>query len=375
MKFLPECCIIPIMEKLEIGQQIETEIVAISGDTIFLDLSSKSEGVLSRAELADENGNVSVKEGDKIKVFYLGEKNGEARFTTKISGQNADKSMIENAWNSGIPVEGVVEKEIKGGYEIKIGGARAFCPYSQMGGRKKDDETNFVGHHLVFKIQEYKNEGKNIVVSNRAILEEQRAKNLSNLESQIAVGTMVTGRITALHNYGAFVDLGGFQALLPISEISRARVENIEKVLSVGQEITAKVIKADWKNEKVSVSLKALEADPWDSVEQKFSEGDKIDGTIARVADFGVFVNLAEGIDGLVHVSELDVKKGTNLQKVFKKGDKMSVVVQGVDAKNKRISLTTSSSAQQDADTRQYLSNANDSDGETYNPFAALLKK
>ena len=363
------------MEKLEIGQQIETEIVAISGDTIFLDLSSKSEGVLSRAELADENGNVSVKEGDKIKVFYLGEKNGEARFTTKISGQNADKSMIENAWNSGIPVEGVVEKEIKGGYEIKIGGARAFCPYSQMGGRKKDDETNFVGRHLVFKIQEYKNEGKNIVVSNRAILEEQRAKNLSNLESQIAVGTMVTGRITALHNYGAFVDLGGFQALLPISEISRARVENIEKVLSVGQEITAKVIKADWKNEKVSVSLKALEADPWDSVEQKFSEGDKIDGTIARVADFGVFVNLAEGIDGLVHVSELDVKKGTNLQKVFKKGDKMSVVVQGVDAKNKRISLTTSSSAQQDADTRQYLSNANDSDGETYNPFAALLKK
>ena len=363
------------MEKLEIGQQIETEIVAISGDTIFLDLSSKSEGVLSRAELADENGNVSVKEGDKIKVFYLGEKNGEARFTTKISGQNADKSMIENAWNSGIPVEGVVEKEIKGGYEIKIGGARAFCPYSQMGGRKKDDETNFVGRHLVFKIQEYKNEGKNIVVSNRAILEEQRAKNLSNLESQIAVGTMVTGKITALHNYGAFVDLGGFQALLPISEISRARVENIEKVLSVGQEITAKVIKADWKNEKVSVSLKALEADPWDSVEQKFSEGDKIDGTIARVADFGVFVNLAEGIDGLVHVSELDVKKGTNLQKVFKKGDKMSVVVQGVDAKNKRISLTTSSSAQQDADTRQYLSNANDSDGETYNPFAALLKK
>ena len=364
------------MEKLEIGQQIETEIVAISGDTIFLDLSSKSEGVLLKAELADENGNVSVKEGDKIKVFYLGEKNGESRFTTKISGQNADKTMIENAWTSGIPVEGVVEKEIKGGYEVKIGGARAFCPYSQMGGRKKDDDTDFTGRHLVFKIQEYKNDGKNIVVSNRAILEEQRAKNLSNLESQIAVGTMVTGKITALHNYGAFVDLGGFQALLPISEISRARVDDIQKVLSVGQEITAKVIKADWKNEKVSVSLKALEADPWDSVEQKFSEGDKIDGTIARVADFGVFVNLADGIDGLVHVSELDVKKGTNLQKVFKKGDKMSVVVQGVDAKNKRISLTTSESAEQDLETKKYLaSNSNDDDGETYSPFAALLKK
>ena len=364
------------MERLEIGQQIETEIVAISNDTIFLDLNSKSEGVLFKAELADESGNVSVKEGDKIKVFYLGEKNGEARFTTKISGQSADKSMIENAWKSGIPVEGVVEKEIKGGYEIKIGGTRAFCPYSQMGGRKKDEETDWTGRHLVFKIQEYKNDGKNIVVSNRAILEEQRAKNLSDLESQIAVGTMVTGKITALHDYGAFVDLGGFQALLPVSEISRARVDDIKKVLSVGQEITAKVIKADWKNEKVSVSLKALEADPWDSVKEKFAEGDKVDGTIARVADFGVFVNLAPGIDGLVHVSELDVKKGTNLQKVFKKGDKMSVVVQGVDAAAKRISLTTSSSAEQDADTRQYLSSeANDDDGETYSPFAALLKK
>lgn len=364
------------MEKLEIGQEIETEIVAIGNDTIFLDLNSKSEGVLPRAELADENGNLSVKEGDKIKAFYLGEKNGEARFTTKISGQSADKSMIENAWNSGIPVEGVVEKEIKGGYEIKIGGARAFCPYSQMGGRKRDEEVDFVGRHLVFKIQEYKNDGKNIVVSNRAILEEQRAKNLSSLESKIALGSIVTGKITALHNYGAFVDLGGFQALLPISEISRARVDDIEKALSVGQEITAKVIKADWKNERVSVSMKELEADPWDSVGEKFSVGDKIDGLVARVADFGVFVNLAPGIDGLVHVSELGVKKGTNLQKVFKKGDKMSVVVQGVDAAAKRISLTTSSSAEQDDSTREYLARASGGDdGETYNPFAALLKK
>nr|MCR5046965.1 S1 RNA-binding domain-containing protein [Treponema sp.] len=294
------------MEKLEIGQQIETEIVAIGIDTIFLDLNAKSEGVLSRAELADENGNLSVKEGDKIKVFFLGYKNDEARFTTKISGQSADNSMIENAWRSGIPVEGVVEKEIKGGYEVKIGGARAFCPYSQMGGRKRDEQVDFTGRHLVFKIQEYKNDGKNIVVSNRAILDEQRAQNLSNLESQIAVGSMVTGKITALHSYGAFVDLGGFQALLPVSEISRARVDDIEKVLSVGQEITAKVIKADWKSERVSVSLKALEADPWDKVEDKYSEGDKIDGTIARIADFGVFVNLEPGIDGLVHVSELD---------------------------------------------------------------------
>ncbi len=364
------------MNKLEIGQQIETEIVAISNDTIFLDLSSKSEGVLSRAELADENGNLSVKEGDRIKVFFLGYKNDEARFTTKISGGSADKSMIENAFKNGIPVEGVVEKEIKGGYEVKIGGTRAFCPFSQMGGRKKDDTTDFTGRHLVFRIQEYKNDGRNIVVSNRAILEEEREQSLSALESKIAVGSLVNGKITALHNYGAFVDIGGFQALLPVSEISHARVNDIEKVLSVGQEITAKVIKADWKSERVSVSLKELEADPWDSVAAKYSEGAKVDGTIARVADFGVFVNLEPGIDGLVHISELGVKKDTNLQKVYKKGEPMSVVVKGVDAKNKRISLTTTSSHEQDMETARYLSkNLKDDDGEMYNPFAALLKK
>ncbi len=366
------------MQKIEIGEQIETLVVAVSDTTIFLDLNSKSEGVLDRAEFSDEN---LPREGDKIKVFFLGTQNGEARFTTKISGQNADKSMIENAFNSGIPVEGVVEKEIKGGYEIKIGTTRAFCPYSQMGGRKNSSaensaEENFVGRHLVFKIQEYKNEGKNIVVSNRAILQEQRAQGILDLQTRVAVGQSVTGKITALHDYGAFVDIGGFQALLPISEISYERVQDIESVLRVGQEITAQVIKADWKSERVSLSLKALQENPWDAAGAKYNEGTKIDGAISRVADFGVFVNLEPGIDGLVHVSELNQKPGTNLRKVFKVGEKMSVVVKSVDSQEKRISLALASSREQDAATAQYLSgNANSEDGETYNPFAALLKK
>lgn len=366
------------MQKLEIGEQIETEVVAVTDTTIFLDLSSKSEGVLDRAEFSDEN---LPKEGDKIKVFFLGTQDGESRFTTKISGQNADKSMIENAFNSGIPVEGVVEKEIKGGYEIKIGGTRAFCPYSQMGGRKnssaeKSAEENFVGRHLVFKIQEYKNEGRNIVVSNRAILQEQREQGILDLQARVVVGQNVSGKISALHDYGAFVDIGGFQALLPVSEISYERVQNIEDVLHVGQEITVQVIKADWKAERVSLSLKALQENPWNKAGAKYNEGTKVDGTISRVADFGVFVNLEPGIDGLVHVSELNQKPGTNLRKVFKAGEKMSVVVKSFDSQERRISLALASSREQDLETTKYLSgDANSGDGETYNPFAALLKK
>lgn len=366
------------MQKLEIGEQIETEVVAVTDTTIFLDLSSKSEGVLDRAEFSDEN---LPKEGDKIKVFFLGTQDGESRFTTKISGQNADKSMIENAFNSGIPVEGVVEKEIKGGYEIKIGGTRAFCPYSQMGGRKNSSaknsaEENFVGRHLVFKIQEYKNEGRNIVVSNRAILQEQREQGILDLQARVVVGQNVSGKISALHDYGAFVDIGGFQALLPVSEISYERVQNIEDVLHVGQEITVQVIKADWKAERVSLSLKALQENPWNKAGAKYNEGTKVDGTISRVADFGVFVNLEPGIDGLVHVSELNQKPGTNLRKVFKAGEKMSVVVKSFDSQERRISLALASSREQDLETTKYLSgDANSGDGETYNPFAALLKK
>ena len=136
--------------RLEIGEALETEIVAITDSTIFLDLSAKSEGVLDRAELADENGNVSVKEGDKITVYFTGEVRGEMRFTTKISGGKADKSMIENAYKNAIPVEGKVEAEIKGGFEVKIGTNRAFCPYSQMGFKKKEEPAFYVGKILSF---------------------------------------------------------------------------------------------------------------------------------------------------------------------------------------------------------------------------------
>ncbi len=186
----------------------------------------------------------------------------------------------------------------------------------------------------------------------------------------------MSGKISALHDYGAFVDIGGFQALLPVSEISYERVQNIEDVLHVGQEITVQVIKADWKAERVSLSLKALQENPWNKAGAKYNEGTKVDGTISRVADFGVFVNLEPGIDGLVHVSELNQKPGTNLRKVFKAGEKMSVVVKSFDSQERRISLALASSREQDLETTKYLSgDANSGDGETYNPFAALLKK
>ena len=157
----------------EPGQMVETSIVAITDDTIFLDLGLKSEGILAKSELADENGNVSVNVGDKIKVYFLKNNYEELHFTTKLAGKDTNNDVLENAWKNGIPVEGHVTQEIKGGFEVMIGSTRAFCPYSQMGFKQRKEPAEYVGKHLTFRIQEFKNEGRNIVVSNRVILEEE----------------------------------------------------------------------------------------------------------------------------------------------------------------------------------------------------------
>ena len=360
----------------EPGQQIETKIVAITDDTIFLDLGLKSEGILDKSELADENGNVDVKEGDTIKVYFLSNNRDELHFTTKLSGKDTGKEILENAFKNGIPVEGHVTQEIKGGYEVMIGSTRAFCPFSQMGYRQKKESSEYVGKHLTFVIQEYKNDGRNIVVSNRVIMEREANEKKNKLAQELTVGTVVKGTVLSLENYGAFVNVNGFQALLPISEISHTRVSNVGDVLSVGQEIEAKIISADWSRERVSLSMKELEKDPWEEIAEKFPVGTRIEGTISRIAAFGLFVNIAPGIDGLVHVSKLDVERNTNLKKAFNEGEKMEVVVESIDSDEKRIALTPVVSNEEQDNANDYMSNhKNDDDGETYNPFAALLKK
>jgi len=364
-----------VKNRFEIGQAFETEIVAITDNTIFLDLSAKSEGVLDKAELADENGEVSVKEGDKIKVYFTGEIHGEMRFTTKIAGEKADKSMIENAWKNRISVEGHVEKEIKGGFEVKIGGTRAFCPYSQMGFRNKEEASFYVGKHLTFMISEFKNDGKDVLVSNKAIGEMEYDAKMLNLAGQIKEGSIVEGVVESIQNFGAFVNVMGFRALLPASEIALDRVDDVSKYVQEGQELKLMVVKTDWKNERVTLSLKALMENPWDTIENRYKIGTKFDGKISRIADFGLFVNLESGIDGLLHISELeDVSANTNLKKVYNIGQTISVVIEKIDVENKRISLKTATSVEQDKTAAKYLSNQDD-DGDTYNPFAALLKR
>ena len=351
------------MSRLTPGQEIEAVVVAVTNDCVFIDLNAKSEGIIDKAEFTNKEGQCSLKEGDKVKAFFTGERGGEMRFTTKLSADKTDNSMLEQAWQSGIPVEGKVEKEIKGGFEVKLGNARAFCPYSQMGFRQKEEAAAYIGRVLTFKIQEYKEKGRNILVSNRAVMEAEYRQQLADISKNITVGSVVKGRVESLQSFGAFVDIDGFKALLPISQVGRGRVEDISTVLQVGQEVQVEVISTDWERERVSVSLKSLMADPWDTASQKYPAGSKHTGTSARVTDYGLFVTLEPGLDGLVHISELQGEnRNTNLRVKFKAGSTMEVAVKDVDLDQRRISLRPASSSQQD-------------DGETYNPFAALLKK
>ncbi len=362
------------MERLQPGQLVETQIVSISKDTIFLQLSGKSEGVLDRAELADQDGNLSVKEGDTIKVFFLNSKNGEMNFTTRISGEKAGPAMLESAYKNGIPVEGVVEKEIKGGYEVKIGETRAFCPFSQMGQKRTEIAEVYVGKHLTFKILEYKESGRSIMVSNRIIHEDARKEHIEELKKTLRENMIIKGSIKSIQDFGAFVDIEGIQALLPISEIGRSRVEDINAVLTVGQEIEASIIKIDWKSERITLSMKSLLSDPWEHALEKYPVDSKHSGKVVRVTDFGAFVSLENGIDGLIHVSEMRSEgKYGNTGVTVKLGQAVTVQILGVDVAGKRISLKQTSTPEEDETSKQYLDKGAETD--TYNPFAALLSK
>ncbi len=360
------------IDSFEIGQLIEPEIVSISNDCIFLQLSGKSEGILDKDELTDKEGNLSVKVGDKVKVFFLSRKNGEMHFTTKISNNEAGVAVLKNAFENGIPVEGVVEKEIKGGFEIKIGESRAFCPFSQMGMKRIENAKEYIGKHITFKIMEHGENGRNILVSNRLILEEEHNKKVEELKKELKENMLIKGTVKSLQSFGAFVDIRGIQALLPISEISRSRVNNVGDYLELGQEIEASIIKLDWRNEKISISMKALLADPWDSVKTNYKIDSKHNGKVVRITNFGAFINLEPGLDGLIHISDLegDSQYGEPKSKL-KVGQEISVKINRIDLDKKRLSLKTAT--ENDESYKQYLDDSSDSD--TYNPFAELLKK
>ncbi|HUH65000.1 MAG TPA: 30S ribosomal protein S1 [Syntrophales bacterium] len=329
---------------LKPGQKIEATIVKITPDWIFLDLGEKSEGHLDRKELADENGNLSVKEGDTIEAYFLSSRHSEKLFTTKIGAGDSARNYIEEVWRSGIPIEGVVEKEIKGGFAVKLAGdMRGFCPHSQIDIRRNAEAKEYIGRRLAFRITEYGERGRNIVLSARVILEEQKKKEEEARKAELAEGMLVTGTVVSIRDFGAFLDIGAVQGLLPISEIGWDRVEDIRERLSVGQVLDVLITKIDLQNNRISLSLKRTLSDPWNDADAKYPEGTIHKGKVVRLTKFGAFVNLGPGIDGLLHISKLGKgKRIVHPSDAVQLGDAIEVKVDSMDKEKKKISLSLS---------------------------------
>ncbi len=323
------------------GQEVEVDIIQITDDWVFIDTGSKSEGIIALSEFMDEEGNINIKEGDTIKAFFLSSRNSEKLFTTKLTLESTGKEFLEDAFYNGIPVQGVVEKEIKGGFEVRIAGkTRAFCPFSQMGLGRIEDTGSIIGSELTFKVAEYGEKGRNIILSHRAILEEAREEKKLELKESLEVGMTVTGTVTSIKKFGAFIDVGGIEGLIPVSEISWGRVDDIDGILSVGQQVDVAIATLDWTNNKFSFSLKEILPDPWDSISKKYPEGTLHKGKVVRTEKYGAFVNVEPGIDGLLHISELGKGKRLNhAREAVEVGQEIEVKINGVDVEKRRLSL------------------------------------
>jgi len=329
-------------KQLSPGQKIQARVVDVSNDSIFLDVGEKSEGFLDHKELEDETGAATVKVGDTLEVYFLSSANNELLFTTKIGGGSTSRAHLEEAYRSRIPLEGLVKKEIKGGFEVTVAGnVRTFCPYSQMGLKRVADPEEYIGEHMLFKITKFSEGGRNIVLSRRVILEEEREQKRNELKESLKEGMTIKGKITSIKDFGAFVDADGIEGLIPISEIGWSRTENISDVLTEGQDVEVVILKLDWEKERFSFSLKQALADPWQDIAKQFPVGSFHSGKIIRLAQFGAFVNLAAGIDGLIHISKLGGGRRINHPKeVVEEGQAVDVKIEDIDQEQKRISLS-----------------------------------
>lgn len=329
-------------ERLVPGQRVKADVVSISGDLVYIDLGGKSEGVIDVAEFTDKDGNVTVKAGDTIEAYFVAVQNGIRKMTTLVSGYSAvSLNAIRDAFEAGVPVNGDVRREVKGGFEVTVGGVRCFCPFSQIDLKGGREGGIYLGSTFPFKVIEFGENGKNVIVSRRAVLERERQEKLEQLKTALSVGMEIQATVVSLQKFGAFVDLGGVEGLVPVSEMAWERVGKPSDVLSVGQKVTVKIISLDWDKNRLTLSLKAMQPDPWISVAERYLPDSRVPGTITRLTSFGAFVRLEPGIEGLVHISNLGAGRRINHPKeVVETGQVVEVYVLSVDPANRKVSLS-----------------------------------
>jgi len=326
-------------KRFDKGQTIEGTIVAIGPEVAFVDVGGKGEATIEVEELKDADGDIEVAVGDRIQAMVVSTSGG-LRLSRRLARGAATDRQLEDAFRAGLPVEGKVERAVKGGFEVRIGRARAFCPISQMD-TPRAPSVPHEGHVYEFKIIEYKDEGRNLVVSRRALIEARDKERAVEVRRSIVAGAVVTGRVASVRDFGVFVDLGGgVQGLLHVSEIGWSRVDDPSQMFTPGDEITVKVLSVDEQKQKISLGLKQLTDDPWLTAAERYAVGQVHQARVTRVADFGAFVELEPGVEALAHASTFPpTGRADAWTKQVPPGSSAAFEILSVDPVKKRIGV------------------------------------
>jgi small subunit ribosomal protein S1 len=290
-------------KRLERGQAVEGTVVGIGHEVAFVDVGGKGEAVIDLGELKNDDGVIEVAVGDRIHAVVVST-DGGVTLSRRLARSAATDKHVEEAFQAGLPVEGKVEREVKGGYEVRIGRQRGFCPFSQIDTRRNTEPAQHIGRVYAFRIVEYKEGGRNLIVSRRAVLEEEQRAAAEELRKTIVPGAIVTGRVASVRDFGAFVELGaGIQGLLHVSEMGWSRVSDPSRMFKAGDEVTVKVLRVDDDAQKIALGLKQLSDDPWLTIAERYQVGQVCEALVTRVTDFGAFVELEPGVEALAHAS------------------------------------------------------------------------
>jgi len=336
--------VVPEQRHLRPGDRVTGRITSVTDEIALVDIGAKTEGIVFVSELLGKDGEIDAHEGDELepKVVSVGPGGIQPSQGMRLHGSQEALALIEDAHLNEIPIEGKVVGTNKGGFDVEIGKVRAFCPISQMDLARVEDPTVFIGLKDLFKVTQFAEGGRRVVVSRRALLEVTRQARIDELKDRLFEGEELEGTVTRLQPFGAFVDLGGLEGLVHVSELSRQRVESPAEVVTVGQTVRVKVLRMD-EDEKgrtrVGLSMKALEADPWD-VGLPFGPDAILKGKVARLQPFGAFVELMPGVDGLVHVSEIAWERISHPGAKLTEGQEVSVKVLSLDYERRRVSLS-----------------------------------
>jgi small subunit ribosomal protein S1 len=363
-------------KRIEKGQTIDGLIVAIGLEVALVSVGGKSEAVIDIDELKDDEGKLAVAIGDRIQAMVVSTSGG-LKLSRKLALGAATARQLADAFRAGLPVEGKVERAVKGGYEVRVARQRAFCPVSQIDTARNTDPAQHEGRVYQFRIIEYKEGGRNLVVSRRALLEEEQRAIADETRRSIVVGAVLSGRVTSVRDFGAFVDLGGgVQGLLHVSEMGWSRVSDTSQAMNPGDEITVKVLRVDDDRQKIALGLKQLTDNPWSTVEARYEVGQVRTGRVTRIAQFGAFVELEPGIEGLIPLSETGLARDVDPKKAFPVGANVEVVILEVDAAAGRMRLSSQAvvQAKEVEDVREYTQRAENVPAESLGSLADKLR-